>query len=209
MFSQHVCQNGLVYFNSSQQTCQRFHCDLLLMSLIYPAGLQLRRHTPEWAVWNITLDLKKHTHLWFNHHLNYSCNSVSVIISVLMWQQSRGAKMERVMREKKGERCRCGGKERRARRGGRHAWESCGRCLKTLKADDEPSLSHFPTRFPGLPLLPFSLPLSQWVCPHLPTHSSLPLSPCLRLRCSARVTPQHCSVISGPRAASSEPTNWT
>lgn len=62
----------------------------------------------------------------------------------------------------------------------------------------QPSFSCFP--FPSLPYR---------VCPHLPTHSSLPLSPCLCLRCSVRVTPQHCSVISGPRAASSEPTYWT
>lgn len=81
-----------------------------------------------------------------------------------------------VMREKKGERCRCGGEEKEEQeRGweGEHAWESCGRCLKTLKADDEKRLSRFPTRFPGLPF-----PVSHSACPHLPTHSSsLPLSP--------------------------------
>lgn len=76
--------------------------------------------------------------------------------------------------------------------------------LKTLKVDDEKRLSHFLTRFPSLPSFPLA-PLCQWVCPHLPGHSSFSLSPCLRLRCWARVTPQHCSVISGPRAASYEP----
>lgn len=66
---------------------------------------------------------------------------------------------------------------------------------------------HIPQQgFPAF--LPFiSLPcLNECVhtsppIPSLPLH---PPPPCLRLRCSARVTPRHCSVISGPRAASSE-----
>ncbi len=208
MFCQHVYQNCLVYFNSSQQTCQRF---LRLWPAFSGTDLSTSASTspPERGIWHIMLDLKNDLHLWGKDKLNYCCNSVSVIISVQIWQQSWGRETERVMmREKRGERCRCGGKERRESRGGRHAWESCGRCLKALNADDEKRLSHFLTRFPGLPPLPFPS-LSHWVCPHLPTHSSLSKSPCLRLRCSARVTPQHCSVISGPGAASSQPTNWT
>lgn len=64
---------------------------------------------------------------------------------------------------------------------------------------------HIPQQgFPAF--LPFnSLPcLNECVhtSPPIPLFPSIP--PCLRLRCSARLTPQHCSVISGPRAASSE-----
>lgn len=69
---------------------------------------------------------------------------------------------------------------------------------------------HIPQQgFPAF--LPFiSLPcLNECVhtsppIPSLPLHPPPPPHPCLRLRCSARVTPRHCSVISGPRAASSE-----
>lgn len=77
-------------------------------------------------------------------------------------------------------------------------WEWWEEAVTFPNKVSQPSFSCFP-----LPSLPHR------VCAHLPTHSSLPLSPCLCLRCSARVTPQHCSVISGPRAASSEPTYWT
>lgn len=168
MLSQHAYQNCLVYLNSSRQTCQRFHRAAFkfiqncfnftswVSSLKYSAGFKeayaLMRQ------WSFTLHLQQ-------CQRNY--------ISVLIWQQRYGESS--LMREKKGGRCRRGGKERR---GGRHAWESCGRCLKTLRADDEKRLSHSPTRFPGLPPLHFPS-LSQWVCPHLPTHplSSPPYPP--------------------------------
>lgn len=57
---------------------------------------------------------------------------VRIIVSSLIWQQSWVPETERVMREKKGGRWRCGGKERR-REEGRHAWASCGRCLKMMR----------------------------------------------------------------------------
>lgn len=74
------------------------------------------------------------------------CHCVRIIVSLLIWQQSWAAEIESVMREKKGERCRCGGKERREEEG-RHAWELCGRCLKMRKEDDENKMSHFQTGF--------------------------------------------------------------
>ena len=91
---------------------------------------------------------------------------------------------------------------------GRHAWESCGRCLKTLKEDNENKLSHFTKTFQVLPFLSFPFPLTP-LCPKwVPASITLPCRPpASTLRCLARVTPQHCSVISGSRAASSsEPT---
>lgn len=122
----------------------------------------------------------------------HSRNSVRIIVSVLIWGQSWAAETERIMREKKGERCRWGAKERREVEG-RCAWESCGRCLKMLKNDANAS-SHFTKEA--------SSPMSS------PPRSLLSrVSPWLCLRCLASVTPQHCSLISGHGAFWSQLTN--
>lgn len=107
--------------------------------------------------------------------------------------------------KKKRQRCRCGGEERRGRQCVGVQRLVVKKTMRMMRRGCHNSQQDFPASlfsrspFPSLP---------HWVCPLLPTRSSLALSPCLCLRCSARVTPQHCSVISGPKAALSEPTYW-
>lgn len=122
----------------------------------------------EWADWNIFSVLRMHTQLWGSDRWNYICNSVGVMISVLIWQQSRAVVAEKPNEgEERGEGV-SGWRDEK----GRKTWEFCGRCLKTLKADDEKSLS--PTRFSGFPSL-FPFPARRHECPHLPNHpSSIP-----------------------------------
>lgn len=81
---------------------------------------------------------------------------------------------------------RCSGEERE-----RQAWESCGKCLKAESTWWERKLPHSPTCL----LLNYHSPSAP-----LATHLSLPSCLC----CSAGMAPQHCSVIHGPRAASSQ-----
>lgn len=110
------------------------------------------------------------------------------------------------MREKREERCQCGGKERRERGGVKTCVGVPWQVFEEAESRWWEEAVTFPPQrgFPGLPPLPR---LSLSAPPH--PFFSLPESPSLRLRCPARVTPQHCSVISGPTAASPEPTDWT